>query len=238
MVPRTAYPPTHLHATKTTHLNPSQAQETLATFLANLEQHAYLHPDAQLSSSGIAFAAQSGSKGGIAVHHLRRIEAGLRGENLAVESFEDLALQFGGTGADELLPEGDDGTLDRVIDDGKAKKTASIADWAETTSEAAYGSPQHQQRPLDDDPDAQDQMSYELSQQPMKGEVGERDAAASVSQAGGAPPPIQHVRDNGKANGKANEGTGQRPLDPKLARKEAKKARRKAEKSANEQAKG
>ncbi|KAK3677477.1 hypothetical protein LTR78_002327 [Recurvomyces mirabilis] len=237
MVPRTAYPPTQLHLTKTTHLNPSQAQETLSSFLANLEQHAYLHPDAQLSSSGIAFAAQSGSKGGIAVHHLRRIEAGLRGENLAVESFEDLALQFGGTGADEL-PEGDDGTLDRLIDGGKANKTASIVYWAETTSEAAYGSTQHQQRPLDDDPDAQDQISYEISQQPMKGEVGERDAAAPVSQAGGAPPPIQHVRDKGKGKGKANEGKGQRPLDPKLARKEAKKARRKAEKSANDQAKG
>lgn len=109
-------------------------------------------------------------------------------------------------------------------------QTASIADWAETTSEAAYGSPQRQGA-IDGDPDAQDQMSYELSQQPLEGEVGDRDGAP-VSQAGGAPPAIKREK------GKGKESQGQRPLDPKAARKEAKKARRKAEKSANSQAKG
>ncbi|KAK5108253.1 hypothetical protein LTR62_008637 [Meristemomyces frigidus] len=229
MVPRTAYPPNRHHASLTIHVPPATVEIALAEFLTQLEKTPYLHPDAQLSTSGIAFAAQSGSKGGIAVHHLRRIEAGLRGEHLAVETFEELEREYG-QGPDGIgreLPEGNDGVLDNVIGE-KARKASLVADWAETTSEAAYGSSRHKQPDLG--PDERDQTSYEQSQHMLEGEVGSRDTAhgQQVSRV----PPVVRQADGmaGKAGKKS--GVGQRSQDPKMARKEAKKARRKAEKAA------
>lgn len=209
----------HPHLTK--RLTSQEAQQQLAAFLKRTETQPHLHPDAQLSASGIRFAAQTGPAGGLQLHHLRRIEAGLRGESLIAETAEKLAQEFGG--AEEQLPEGDDSRLDAAID-GKApaglKRKRSFEDighWAEESSEAVFGTPTRAGGPTtaadEESQDWQDKEEYELQQRDITGEVGEREGAPAVQQ-NGAPPVIK----------KATDGAG------KAAKRAAKKERRNAEK--------
>ncbi|KAI9789784.1 MAG: hypothetical protein M1816_005825 [Peltula sp. TS41687] len=62
------------------------AQSLLQRYLDRTDTSAWLHPDASLSG-----AVQSGgARGGLTLHNLRRVEAGLRGERLGAElSLED-----------------------------------------------------------------------------------------------------------------------------------------------------
>lgn len=57
----------------------------LAKYLANSERHAHLHPDALITPSGASFSASGGPSGGVVMHNLRRVAAGLRGEYLEPE---------------------------------------------------------------------------------------------------------------------------------------------------------
>jgi hypothetical protein len=61
------------------------ASRMLQTYIANSERHPHLHPDAHITPLGVQFAAQSGSGGGILLHNLRRVLAGLNGEFLEPE---------------------------------------------------------------------------------------------------------------------------------------------------------
>lgn len=213
MVPKQSYPPMRSHPHLTKRLTPAEAQQRLAAFLKRTETQPHLHPDAQLSANGIRFAAQSGPKGGLALHHLRRIEAGLRGENLVAETAEELAQEFGG----EELPEGDDSRLDDAIEGKKAKrKREDIGAWAEESSEAAFGANQEEDEGRS--ADWEDKDEYELRQRGVTGEVGEREGAPAVRQ-NGAPPAVKKV--------KASHGGGEAD---KAAKRAAKKERRKAEK--------
>jgi len=223
MVPKISYPPRHYHDHLTKPLSPTTAQAHLAAFLAQTSSKPHLHPDAQLSTSGIAFSASSGPKGGLALHHLTRIEAGLRGESLVAETATELEERFG----DEVgVPKSDDRRLDEVIEgrakagvEGKRKRSAEeVAQWAEETSGAALtGEGQEWDG-------AEDMESYELGQRPMKGEVGGREGAPVVKQGGGVPDVVEHDEDGGVV--------GKKPATEaeKKARREAKKARRKVEK--------
>ncbi|KAK0261905.1 hypothetical protein LTR91_015853 [Friedmanniomyces endolithicus] len=227
MVPKAAYPPIFHHPDKTRRLTPLEAQTELADFLQNVEIQAYLHPDAQLSASGITFAAQSGPRGGLAIHHLRRIEAGLRGERLGVETTEDLDKEYGPEPEAEL-PEGDDSKLDALIEGGTGRKGGlkrkRTSDWAATSSNADL--PRDSQEALagaDDESEWQDQDEYEQSQRNLVGDVGER--GANVVKQNGAPPIIAHAPDS---------------TAEKKARRDAKKERQKIEKAerADRKAKG
>ncbi|KAK4889576.1 hypothetical protein LTR27_011654 [Elasticomyces elasticus] len=193
MAVRAAYPPIFHHPSLTTRLSPTQTQLQLASFLSLTENSPYLHPDAQLSTSGITFAAQSGPKGGIALHHLRRIEAGLRGERLGLETAAELEEEYG---AEAGKPESDDRHLDTLIagtanggGGGLLKgvlKRKRTTDWAESTP-ANVGEGDSQE-PLNDYEDKED---YELSQRNAVGEVGDR--GSHVVAQNGAPPAVQHV---------------------------------------------
>ncbi|KAK8202948.1 hypothetical protein HDK77DRAFT_430937 [Phyllosticta capitalensis] len=80
---RSPYPPQFVLANKP--ISAGEAQEALAEYLKKSELKAFMHPDALLSTSGISFASASGPQGGITLHNLRRVEAGLRGEILKPE---------------------------------------------------------------------------------------------------------------------------------------------------------
>lgn len=78
------------------------AQKTIARYLDRSATDASLHPDATLAATyygsggddaGVRFP-QTGPHGGLVLHYLRRIEAGLRGENLAAQSREELKTLF------------------------------------------------------------------------------------------------------------------------------------------------
>lgn len=216
MVPKAAYPPTHHHPSLTQPLSPSAAQAKLATFLAKTQTQPYLHPDALLSTSGITYSAQSGPTGGLTIHHLKRIDAGLQGENLVAETADELA-QFGG---EPVLPEGDDSKLDAAIEsqDGEKKKGAmkrkrsveEVGRWAQESSEAVQEG-------------WQDPEEFEQSQRALEGEIGEREGAPATSQ-GGAPPAVLPV-EGGEGSGKAVTEADKR------AKRDAKKAKKKGEKA-------
>lgn len=91
--PTFAYPPVVHHTAHS--LPPPSASPQLASYLEKSLTRPYLHPDAWLSLEGVRHGPKSGPQGSWALHHLRRIEAGMRGELLAVESTEELVERFG-----------------------------------------------------------------------------------------------------------------------------------------------
>ncbi|KAK7181389.1 hypothetical protein DPSP01_008728 [Paraphaeosphaeria sporulosa] len=62
-----------------------KAASILDKYLANSEVHSHLHPDALITPSGTTFGAQGGSTGGVIMHNLRRVAAGLKGNYLEPE---------------------------------------------------------------------------------------------------------------------------------------------------------
>nr|XP_023926531.1 uncharacterized protein LOC112037951 [Quercus suber] len=207
MSPPTCYPPHRIHTHLTRALTPFAAQDALSNYLSQTEKHAYLHPDSQLSTTSIDYAAQSGPTGGLVIHHLRRIAAGLRGENLAAETEEELAQFSGGLlggAAETALLEGDDARMDVSVEkhgNRQKRKGDEIEEWAERASDAGGFADKEQW---------QDKQEYERQQEILDGEVGERGGTDARSDGNGvaAAPPVD-----------------------KAARKAAKKAKLKEEKS-------
>jgi hypothetical protein len=83
----TAYPPTVHHGS--TRVDPSTALSLLQSYLDESSRSAYLHPDALLTELGPQLSGSS-EEGGLTLHHLRRVEAGLRGERLGDVEFEGI----------------------------------------------------------------------------------------------------------------------------------------------------
>ena len=253
MVPKSSYPPSFHHAHLTKTLPPSQAQKQIANFLNLTSSKPHLHPDSLLYASGISFSATSGPRGGLALHHLKRVEAGLRGENLVAESKEELDALFGedGEGVDGT-GEGDDRVLDALIDQTegklqgggergkKRKRREEITEWAENSSQAGAGAevagsgygevesfaatPLHQF-------DWQEQEEYELQQRPMQGEVGEREggAGATMVKQNGAPPDVVEHDEDGEVV-KKKKSKSPKTAAEKEARKGAKREKKEKEK--------
>lgn len=61
------------------------ASRMLDTYITNSERHPHLHPDAQITPLGVQFSSHSGPNGGVLLHNLRRVAAGLKGEFLEPE---------------------------------------------------------------------------------------------------------------------------------------------------------
>lgn len=64
----------------------TSASAMLETYLHNSEAHAHLHPDALITPTGVTFSSHGGPMGGVVMHNLRRVAAGLRGEYLEPEA--------------------------------------------------------------------------------------------------------------------------------------------------------
>lgn len=123
----TTFPPTVIHHHLTKSLTASEAEPLLSNYLSASLDSPHLHPDAWLYLEGVKFGPKSGPNGGWGIHHLRRIEAGLRGETLEAESKEDLIAKFGeDTVGDATGPtsgavkESDDARLDELIESRQA----------------------------------------------------------------------------------------------------------------------
>ena len=127
--------PPFIHHTEPQQISPHEAQKSMAKFLAKSRSNPYMHPDSFLHKSGIRFAIGSGPSGGVALHHLRRIEAGLRGEYHEKETPEQLEAMFG----DRYRDAGDDRVLDGMIDKSeqrlrkKRKRDEEIEEWASSS---------------------------------------------------------------------------------------------------------
>lgn len=62
----------------------ADGSEMLDRYLQNSLAHSHLHPDALITPTGTNFSAL-GSSGGVVMHNLRRVAAGLKGEHLEPE---------------------------------------------------------------------------------------------------------------------------------------------------------
>ncbi|KAF2645750.1 hypothetical protein P280DRAFT_476233 [Massarina eburnea CBS 473.64] len=78
-----ALPPTrHISSTS---ISLDSATAMLEKYIRNSAKHAHLHPDARISAMGVDFSVNSGAAGGVVLHNLRRVTAGLKGEYLEPE---------------------------------------------------------------------------------------------------------------------------------------------------------
>jgi hypothetical protein len=98
----------------------ADASSILDRYLKNSTKHPHLHPDAQITQNGVVqFSSFGGPQGGVVLHNLRRVAAGLHGEFLEPEGTpepEDGAgegtggIQFGGSKKDKRNKSGDSST--------------------------------------------------------------------------------------------------------------------------------
>lgn len=142
----TSYPPAVHHSSIP--VPTSEALSLLSAYLEATTTDPSLHPSAHLTEHG-PVAPSSGPDTGLVLHNLRRVEAGLRGENLG----EDLTFQkYGGGGLPELMPNG-------VAED------AGVHIYQEQAGVAMEGG-------------WQDKAEFERQQEVVQGDIGKRDNAA------------------------------------------------------------
>lgn len=136
--PTFTYPPLHHHTS--TPLDPKLASAPLASYLEKSLTRPYLHPDAWLSLEGVRHGPKSGPQGSWALHHLRRIEAGMRGESLAVESTEELVERFGEEIVGEAMGRrGSERKEEKVSVNGKGEENVE----QNTPAKARISKPEH-----------------------------------------------------------------------------------------------
>ncbi|KAJ4983731.1 hypothetical protein SVAN01_10766 [Stagonosporopsis vannaccii] len=142
-------------------ISTADASTLLQTYITNSEAHPHLHPDALITPTGVTFSSHGGPTGGVVMHNLRRIAAGLRGEYLEPEPTPE--------------PEEEEGAEDDKAwkgKKGKGKKT-TFADTDAGTVEVEW----------------QDKEAYEREQGEI--EIGELGHRTNVVQEGGEEPKVE-----------------------------------------------
>lgn len=146
----TAYPPAVHHTSN--RVSTSEALSLLSAYLSATTTDPSLHPSAHLTEHG-PVAPSSGPNTGLVLHNLRRVEAGLRGENLG----EDLTFQKdGGDVLSESMPNG----VDEDIGD---------LDFGGHVSGG--------QGDVEMEGEWQDRAEFERQQEVVQGDIGKRDNA-------------------------------------------------------------
>lgn len=161
----TAYPPAVHHSS--THLSTPETLSLLSAYLEATATDPSLHPNAHLTEHG-PVAPSSGPNTGLVLHNLRRVEAGLRGENLG----EDLTFRkYGGQGLPGLMP------------NGVAKDAGDHVNQGYSGGEQGGGEMEGEW---------QDKEEFERQQEVVQGDVGERDTAVKggFQEEGGAVPRV------------------------------------------------
>ena len=144
-----AHPPHRHHSTE--RITPSHALSLLSSYLAAASTDPSLHPNALLTEGGPTTPASGAQNIGLVLHNLKRVEAGLSGQQLGA----DLTLEkYGGEGLPDLM-------------------------FTENCFQDLL--PEVSGQPLGDGNGAgegwQDKMEFERQQEVVQGEMGERDNA-------------------------------------------------------------
>lgn len=164
----TCYPPTHHHST--VRIPASTALSLLSAYLEATAADPALHPNALLTDGG-PVAASSDSITGLVLHNLKRVEAGLKGEQLGA----DLTLeQFAGDGS---------------ADPGPKRAIASAPDLP------GQG---HGGQGEGTEIEWQDKAEFERQQDVMQGEIGERGALSSGLSETGQIPRVKATKSAGE----------------------------------------
>jgi len=234
---RFAYPPAR--PVKTVPLPPNSALTTLQSFLTATEKTPYLHPDALIHPGGISFASSgNGPSGGLILHHLRRIAAGLNGETLILEP-DDLFSLYPGS------KKSDDTKLDAEIARGtsmtKKRKGMNELDEFGTPRKSALKKRKIEDAYLDSEGEVlhqihngigedlqvgEDPEQWALKQGGLKGDVGDRDGAHGMTNGATQPPSVMAHQDVAKMDtGLSHAEKEARKLDKKKRRQEEKRAK-------------
>lgn len=144
-----AHPPHHTHSSK--RIAPSHALSILSSYLEAASAKAFYHPDAILTANGPITPATGAQNMGLVLHNLKRVEAGLKGEQLGADLDYE---QYGGQGLPGLMP----------IPNGKPNGLADGIEGASGNANAA-------------DEGWQDKMEFDRQQDIVQGEIGDRDNA-------------------------------------------------------------
>lgn len=196
----TAYPPAVHHPS--THLSTPETLSLLSAYLDAATTDPSLHPSAHLTEHG-PVAPSSGPNTGLVLHNLRRVEAGLRGENLG----EDLTLRKdGGDGLPGLMmtmmvaADGGGGAGGGGAGEDGRDGASSSKEMGDVVEMGGGG-------------EWQDKAEFERQQEVVRGDIGKRDSAVEggFEEEGGYVPRV-----------KTTWGPGD-----KDAKKKAKKDRRK-----------
>lgn len=102
-------------------ISQTDASQILEKYLLNSESHPHLHPDALITPTGVTFSSHGGPTGGVVMHNLRRVAAGLRGEYLEPEATPE--------------PEEDEGAAAAKSRSGKKGKNGADQEEWQTMSE-------------------------------------------------------------------------------------------------------
>jgi hypothetical protein len=97
MTPETLPPYRHISSRP---ISLADASKILDKYIANSERYPHLQPDAIITPSGVTFSSNGGPMGGVVMHNLRRVAAGLCGEYLEPEATpepEEQDVEFGTT---------------------------------------------------------------------------------------------------------------------------------------------
>lgn len=214
-------PPPHYTSAPALSVPISQALLLLQAYLAASESSPHLHPDCIFTEHGPTFSSAAGA-GGLVLHQLRRVEAGLRGERLVAE------MEDAGVGEVEL-PEGDDGRLDQSTatithNDNEEEEAQDEQGTGDNIDPPTHGETFHLQKT-----NAKGQKTYQAQMAEQRvGDIlddyGERSNAVGDASHGAKIPTVLATK-----RGHENEAGGK--MD-KEARKAAKKLRSKDERRA------
>jgi len=206
MVPDTL-PPHRLLTT--THIPTETASSILQTYILNSESHAHLHPDALIKASKVVFSAHGGPTGGVVMHNLRRVAAGLRGEYLEPEATpEPEETATTGEGVEVSAAVGAQGKSGKIARPKKSMKPTGT----KMTFEDEEG-PSVEETANEG---WMDKETYELEEGAVD-EVGELGERSNFVASGGAVPEVE-ATDEGA-------GSKRKAAQDKEARKKAKKER-------------
>ncbi|KAF3032520.1 hypothetical protein E8E12_000901 [Didymella heteroderae] len=164
-------PPPH-RLVSSTPVDVATASTMLQDYLTNSEAHPHLHPDALITPTGVTFSSHGGPTGGVVMHNLRRIAAGLRGEFLEPEPTPEPEEQQLADG--EQTSNGNTGNGNG---NGKGRKTTFVDD-----NEIEW----------------QDKEVYEQEQGEI--EVGDISDRTNVVQDGGEEPEVEVTGDKRKGD--------------------------------------
>ncbi|GAB7340619.1 hypothetical protein MBLNU457_7024t1 [Dothideomycetes sp. NU457] len=245
---RRAFPPAR--PVETVPLPPNVALSTLQTFLTATEKYPYLHPDSLIQPGGVKFASSgNGPTGGLILHHLRRIAAGLNGESLIPEPDDIFTLYPEARTSDdtrldaeirrEMLPRKRK-PMNELDEFGTPKKSAlkkakvNIED-ANVDSEGEVLHSARNDADFDPFEGEEDPDQFRLKQEPLEGDVGEVDPSHGRQTGATQPPAVMAHQDveNMDTQDVEKMNTSLSQADKEL-RKAEKKKRQKEEKRAKE----
>lgn len=150
-----SYPPHHRHSVK--HISQSHALSLLSSYLAAAATEAHLHPNALLTESGPLTPSSGAHSMGLVLHNLKRVEAGLRGEQLGA----DLTFgKYGGEGLPDMM----------VLGEGLPRSTSDRLDGGLNGSNSGPGGGEG-----GSGIEWQDKTEFDREQDVTQGEIGERD---------------------------------------------------------------